>query len=100
MNYEIYHLINKIENIIKDDKRFIKKKEYKFKNKIQNLTKTNNIKHQSIDITPLLNLAKLNITSYQPQQISYQNNINLDNIYNELNYIDNKIVDITGPNNN
>ena len=96
MNTEILNLIDKIENIIKNDKRFIKNKEYKFKNKIQKLSSIESdseseFKSNIIDITPFINLAKLN-NNYQPIYINEnKEDYDLTDIYNNLNDINNRI---------
>lgn len=79
MNYEIEKLINKLENILKKDKRFYENRDYIHKKKIQHLINKNSCQNQTIDITSLVNIAKLNEPK-KMQPIIIQNNNNNDNI--------------------
>lgn len=56
---KLLELINDLEILLKQDERFYLSDDHKYKGKIIKLAKSNNFSSKSIDITPLVNLAKL-----------------------------------------
>jgi hypothetical protein len=61
----LLQLIDDIELLLKQDKRFLNSNDHLFKNKINKLSQV-----KSIDITPIINLAKLNTSSLNGKVIS------------------------------
>lgn len=61
----LLQLIDDIELLLKQDKRFLNSNDHLFKNKISKLSQV-----KSIDITPIINLAKLNTSSLNGKVIS------------------------------
>lgn len=58
MKKELLELINDIEILLKQDKRFYISNDHKYRNKIRELSKSNR-NDQIIDVTSLVNLSKL-----------------------------------------
>jgi hypothetical protein len=56
---ELLELINDIEILLKQDKRFYLSNDHKYRNNIKNLAESNKFNGQSIDVTSFVNLAKL-----------------------------------------
>lgn len=56
---KLLELINDVEILLKQDKRFNLSDDHKYREKIMELVKSDNFNSQPIDITPLINLAKL-----------------------------------------
>jgi hypothetical protein len=95
MDNTLLKLIDDIELLLKQDKRFYTSNDYLFKNKINKLCHV-----KPIDITSIVNLAKLNISPLNNQVVSTSNTIQeepndlneLEKIVSNLKYIIN-IVD-------
>jgi hypothetical protein len=64
MDNILLQLIDDIELLLKQDKRFLNSNDHLFKNKINNL---NYVK--PVDITPFLNLAQLNTKYFQKKEV-------------------------------
>jgi hypothetical protein len=60
MDNKILILIDDIEILLKQDKRFHLSDDHNFRNKIKELAKSNKLNNDPIDITPIVNLVKLN----------------------------------------
>jgi hypothetical protein len=76
-NSELLELINDMEILLKQDKRFLMSDDHKYKGKIKQLTKHDTFNKQSIDITPLVNLAKLQ--TKQPVVVETKEIVETDN---------------------
>ena len=74
---QLLELIDDIEILLKQDKRFCLSDDHKYKNKIKALVESNNFTNKSIDITSLVNLAKLQST--QPIIVDTKEIIEIDN---------------------
>ena len=74
---QLLELINDIEILLKQDKRFYLSDDHKYKNKIKALVESNNFTNKSIDITSLVNLAKLQST--QPIIVDTKEIVEVDN---------------------
>jgi hypothetical protein len=107
MSETILNLINDIEILLKQDKRFYNSKDYLFKNKIQHLAKQQQLKaiipipsgHKVVglnqfglpNIVSLKNLSKLNNTS---DKKCNNNDIDLTDIIDRLNKANKKLADL------
>lgn len=74
---QLHELINDIEILLKQDKRFHLSNDHKYKHKIKALAKSDSFNGKSIDITPLINLAKLQ--TKQPVIIDTNEIVKTDN---------------------
>lgn len=74
---QLLELINDIEILLKQDKRFYLSDDHKYKNKIKALVESNNFTNKSIDITSLVNLAKLQ--SIKPIIVDTKEIVEVDN---------------------
>jgi hypothetical protein len=75
--FQILELINDMEILLKQDKRFHLSNDHKYKDKIKALGKSDSFNGKSIDITPLINLAKLQ--TKQPVIIDTKEIVETDN---------------------
>jgi hypothetical protein len=78
MNNKILNLIDDIEILLKQDKRFYLSDDHKFRNKIKDLSKSKNSNIDPIDVTPIINLVKLN------QKKEYEINIQQTKIVHDI----------------
>jgi len=99
MNNKLVDLIDDIEILLKQDKRFYLSNDHAYRNKIKDLVKTKNFNSQPIDITPLINLAKLqsNTKSFKTNIIikgKSNDNLNIESLKNvvaKLSELNNKM---------
>ena len=96
MEKELLELIDDIEILLKQDKRFYISNDYKYRKKIRKLSKNNKIE-QIIDVTSLVNLSKLQKQPISEPIIIYKdpdidNLLKVINILKKLNNDINKII--------
>lgn len=60
MDISLNQLIDDIELLLKQDERFYLSNDHTYRSKIKSLSESGNFNNQSVDITPLINLAKIN----------------------------------------
>ena len=97
MDNKLLGLIDDIELLLKQDDRFFLSNDHHYREKIKKLTSDKNFNAQSIDITPLVNLAKLQRkqpeTIIVKEQVETQtgNTESLRNIVARLSELNNKM---------
>ena len=100
MDNKLLDLINDIEILLKQDDRFFLSNDHKYRNKIKKLASKKTFNSQPIDITPLVNLAKLlgkqQETIVVKEQVETQiyNTESLKNIVARLSELNNKMDNI------
>lgn len=94
---KLLELINDLEILLKQDERFYLSDDHKYKEKIIKLAKSNN-SFKPIDITPLVNLAKLHTkpaeTIIVNQTVETNNTDSLRNIITRLSELNKKMDNI------
>ncbi len=97
MDNKLLDLIDDIEILLKQDNRFFLSNDHKYRNKIKKLASSGkSFNAQPIDITPLVNLAKLQdkpmvIKEEIPVHVETGNTESLKNIVARLSELNNKM---------
>lgn len=95
---KLLELINDVEILLKQDKRFNLSDDHKYRGKIKQLAKSDNFNSQPIDITPLINLAKLHTKPTEAivinQTVQTPNTDSLRNIIARLSELNKKMDNI------